>query len=149
MVNVHKPWREDGEIEQEMLNSRNVSISAYPADIKVKRKAIRHHMQHERDIKNEDLIERLIDKRVRIMTETIHARILQLEEEIHRLQSQNDKLIKQDLFAQNEQGIKTLERIFKIDENEVYEPKELEGILADYPGPESSVELIRSIRDGD
>ena len=47
----------------------------------------------------------------------------------------------------NKYGIKELERIFGINPNEKFNPKDAEGCLAEYADSESSVEWVRNVRD--
>lgn len=74
--------------------------------------------------------------------------ISQLEGRVQRLEKRNDERITQDLYEGNKRGIERLGRIFKIDDSKHYDPMELGGMLADYPGSKNSVEMVRAIRDG-
>lgn len=77
------------------------------------------------------------------------TKISQLEARVQRLQDKDDERVLQEMYEENEQSIELLGRIFKIDDSKHYDPKELEGMLADYSDSQSSVDLIRAMRDGD
>lgn len=88
------------------------------------------------------------DKVLQIMT-AMEERISQLEAKLQMLQSRNDDLWMHSMREQSKQHVKDLERIWGFDKNKNYDINKIRGVLAGGPEHPNSVELVRSIRDGD
>lgn len=86
------------------------------------------------------------DKILQIIT-AMEGRISRLEAKLQGLQGRYEELLMHSMREQNERARKDIQRIWGLDGNKAVDPKKLEGILADYPGPPNSADLVRSIRD--
>ena len=106
-----------------------------------------------------DLIDRVLkleskqdehNQYIDLLTEEIMQQEIELRQQKKKLrefESQIHEMFMQSIIAQNSESVKELASICKIDENAVYDPRELEGILSTYSDAQSSVEWIRSVRD--
>ena len=143
MVIAHKPWTEDNEIERknELLqySRQQIGESEKPSN-------------EEDNYNYADLIDRILklEEKQDENSEYIDwlvRKIPKLEEKISELENQNHELFMQNIIAQNTESVKELARTCEINENIVYDPKELEGILSKYSDSQNSVEWVRDVRD--
>ena len=143
MVIAHKPWTEDNEIEREnellQYSRQQIGESEKPSN-------------EEDNYNYADLIDRILklEEKQDENSEYIDwlvRKIPKLEEKISELENQNHELFMQNIIAQNTESVKELARTCEINENIVYDPKELEGILSKYSDSQNSVEWVRDVRD--
>ncbi len=143
MVIANKPWKEDSEIEKKFeqfqYGHQQVGESEKPSN-------------EEEDYKYAVLIDRILklEEKQDENSEYIDLlvrKISELEEKISELENQNRELFMQSIIAQNTESVKELARTCEIDENIVYNPRELEGILSKYSDSQSSAEWVRDVRD--
>ena len=143
MVNVSKPWIEDSDIEKRLSS---MQISQYTSQ---KDDEFLERLDKKTDAGLIDRILKLESKLVKHSQyiDLLTEEILQQKKKLHEFESQSHELFMQSIIAQNNESVKELARICKIDENAVYDPRELEGILSAYSDAQSSVEWVRSVRD--
>ena len=143
MVIASKPWTEDSEIEREIgqfqYGYQRVGESEKPSD-------------EEEDYNYADLIGRILklEEKQDENSEYIDwlvRKIPGLEEKASELENQNRELFMQSIIAQNAESVKELARTCEIDENVVYDPRELEGSLSTYSDSQDSMEWVRAVRD--
>jgi len=89
-----------------------------------------------------------LSKRMDDLADLVADAVIRLEERQRRIEDQNRKMLAQNMIMESEKNAAELRRIFGIDRTERVEPSEIEGILADYSDSQSSVEWVRSVRDG-
>ena len=143
MIITNKPWTEDNEIEKKIEwlqhSYQQIGESEKPSN-------------EEDNYNYEDLIGRIL-KLEEIQDENseyidwLARKIPELEEKISELENQNRELFMQSIIAQNTESVKELARMWEIDENVVYDPRELEGILSEYSDSQNSAEWVRDVRD--
>lgn len=139
MKNISKPWEEDNILEKRMM-----SITYGQKNYK---------FLESLDKKNvEDLLYRILEledkqKENHHYMTLLAEKILKQEEKLLALERQNHDLFIQGIVAQNSESVTELAHICEIDENTIYDPNELEGILSAYSDSQSSVEWVRSVRD--
>ena len=143
MVIADNPWAEDSEIGKKMGRFQHM---------------YQHIEESEKSSNGEenynyiDLIGRIL-KLEEIQDENseyiywLTRKISELEEKTSELENQNHELFVQSITAQNTESVKELTRIWEIDENTVYDPSKLEGILSQYSDSQNSVEWVRDVRD--
>ena len=143
MIITNKPCTEDNEIEKKIEwlqhSYQQIGESEKPSN-------------EEDNYNYEDLIGRIL-KLEEIQDENseyidwLARKIPELEEKISELENQNRELFMQSIIAQNTESVKELARMWEIDENVVYDPRELEGILSEYSDSQNSAEWVRDVRD--
>lgn len=119
MINAHKPWKDDREIEKDL------------------------ETQTQNGTQMKELSKRMDD-----LTDFVIDAMTRLEERQRRIEDQNRQILAQNMIRESEKNANELRRIFGIARTERVEPSEVEGILADYSDSQSSVEWVRSVRDG-
>ena len=128
-IGLPKRIRDDYEIEEILKTSQRSENSQSGSD-EEKLNAIVKQLSE-----NSTILDYLVPK------------FIKLEEEVHLLRTNQEKLHILNLLEQNKESKKELEEIFQINSNDVVDTKTLEGLLSKYSDGEDSTEWVRSVRD--